>query len=167
VFDIVSSDHAPFRFDDSRGKMLRGPQASFRHVPNGIPGIETRLPLLFSEGVSAGRIDLSRFVALASTNAARLYGLYPRKGTLAIGSDADIAIWDPEAKVTIANVNLHHNVDYTPYEGFDVMGWPETVISRGDIVVDERRPEMAQGRGQFLRCARPTPARSRSPSGVG
>ena len=97
--------------------MIRGKGAPFAQVPNGIPGIETRLPLLFSEGVGKGRITLNRFVALTATNPARLFGLYPRKGTIAVGSDADLAIWDPEREVIITNDILHHNVDYTPYEG--------------------------------------------------
>jgi dihydropyrimidinase len=114
LFDIVSSDHAPYRFD-ADGKKRHGVDAPFRKVANGLPGLETRAPLLFSEGVMGGRITLERFVALNSTNAARIYGLYPRKGTIAVGSDADIAIWDPERTVTIRNADLHHNVDYTPY----------------------------------------------------
>ena len=133
LFDILSSDHAPYRFDE-QGKKLHGMRAPFRKVANGLPGLETRAPLLFSEGVGTGRIGLERFVALNSTNAARIYGLYPRKGTIAVGSDADIAIWDPERKVTIRNADLHHNVDYTPYEGMTVTGWPTTVLSRGEII---------------------------------
>jgi dihydropyrimidinase len=149
TFDVVNSDHAPYRFD-ARGKLNAGPNAPFRKVANGIPGIETRLPLLFSEGVVKGRIDLPRFVALTSTNNAKLYGLYPRKGTIAVGADADIAIWDPEKRVTIRNEILHHNVDYTPFEGLEVQGWPETMLSRGDIVVAEGALKGAPGRGRFL-----------------
>ena len=124
LFDIFSSDHAPFSFNDPKGKKARGEAAPFAHVPNGIPGLETRLPLLFSAGVGGGRIELTRFVALTATNPARLYGLYPRKGTIAVGADADIAIWDPKRAVTITNERLHHAVDYTPYEGMSVTGWP-------------------------------------------
>ena len=116
VFQVFSSDHAPFRYDDPKGKMLQGKNAPFAKVPNGIPGVETRLPLLFSEGVGKGRIELTQFVALTATNPARIYGLYPRKGTIAVGSDADVAIWNPDCEVTITNERLHHNVDYTPYE---------------------------------------------------
>lgn len=125
------------------------------HVPNGIPGVETRLPLLFSEGVGKGRISLNRFVELTSTNAAKLYGLYPRKGTIAIGSDADITIWDPARKVTITNDILHHNVDYTPYEGREITGWPSIVISRGDVVVRDAQLYARPGRGVFLECGIP------------
>lgn len=147
--DIVNSDHAPYRFD-AEGKLKAGPRASFRAIANGIPGLETRLPLLFSEGVMSGRIDLPRFVALTATNNAKLYGLYPRKGTIAIGSDADLAIWDPAKRVTITNKNLHHNVDYTPFEGLEVQGWPETVLSRGEVVASNGAFLGAPGRGRFL-----------------
>ena len=159
VFNIFSSDHAPFRFDDTKGKKLYGTDASFRYIPNGIPGIETRLPLLFSEGVGKGRIELTRFVELTAANPARIYGLYPRKGTIAVGSDADIAIWDPQREVKITNDILHHDVDYTPYEGMTVKGWPETVVSRGEIVVRDGGFLGAKGRGEFLKCEQPAPAR--------
>lgn len=147
--DIVNSDHAPYRFD-GEGKLKAGPRASFRAIANGIPGLETRLPILFSEGVMTGRIDLPRFVALTSTNNAKLYGLYPRKGTIAIGSDADLAIWDPEKRVTISNDILHHNVDYTPFEGLEVQGWPVTVLSRGEVVAHDGAWVGASGRGRFV-----------------
>jgi dihydropyrimidinase len=155
TFQIFSSDHAPFRYDDPHGKKVNGETASFVHVPNGIPGVETRLPLLFSEGVGKGRITLNRFVELTATNPAKLYGLYPRKGTIAIGSDADLSIWDPQRKVTISNAMLHHNVDYTPYEGRQITGWPEVVISRGDVVVQDGELLAKAGRGMFLECAEP------------
>lgn len=165
LFTVFSSDHAPFRYADPKGKMPGGKEQPFRYIPNGTPGLETRLPLLFSEGVGRGRIDLNRFVALTATDPAKMYGLYPRKGTIAIGADADIAIWDPLKKVTIENSMLHHNVDYTPYEGMTVTGWPVTTLSRGDIVWDmQETQEMQQtpatpGRGQFLACGLPDPAR--------
>ena len=149
TIDIVNSDHAPYRFD-ARGKLNAGPNPPFRKVANGIPGLETRLPLLFSEGVVKGRIDLPRFVALTATNNARTYGLHPRKGTIAIGADADLAIWDPEKRVTIRNAALHHNVDYTPFEGLEVQGWPETVLSRGETIVEAGELRGAPGRGRFL-----------------
>ncbi|MCL3883122.1 dihydropyrimidinase [Marivita sp. GX14005] len=155
TFQVFSSDHAPFRFDDPQGKKVRGDGASFTHVPNGIPGVETRLALLFSEGVGKGRISLNRFVALTATNPARLYGLYPRKGTIAVGADADLAIWNTTREVTITNDALHHNVDYTPYEGRRVTGWPETVLSRGEVVVQGGTLEAKPGRGAFLECGAP------------
>ena len=155
VFQVVSSDHAAFRFDDPVGKKRHGTSASFTKVPNGVPGVETRLPLLFSEGVSKGRIDITTFVALAATNAAKLYGLYPRKGTIAVGSDADLVIWDKDREVVITNDLLHHNCDYTPYEGMQVRGWPVMVMSRGEVVVEEGKLQVEPGRGEFLRCGPP------------
>jgi dihydropyrimidinase len=152
VFQIFSSDHAPFRYDDPQGKQVAGQNASFKYVPNGVPGIETRLPLLFSEGVGQGRLDLNQFVALTATNPAKLYGLYPRKGTIAIGSDADLVIWDPYQTVTITNSMLHHNVDYTPYEGMKITGYPEVTISRGEIVWQQGELMATAGRGEFLPC---------------
>lgn len=158
TFQVFSSDHAPFRYHSHTGKKLRGEGASFVHVPNGIPGVETRLPLLFSEGVGKGRISLNQFVALTATNPARLYGLYPRKGTIAVGADADIAIWDAKREVTIRNDLLHHNVDYTPYEGQRVTGWPETVLSRGEVVIRDGTLTAVKGRGRFLECSAPDTA---------
>jgi dihydropyrimidinase len=155
MFTIVSSDHAPFDYDGPDGKMLHGPGGSFHQVPNGIPGIETRMPLLFSEGVLGGRIDINRFVQLTSTNAAKLYGLYPRKGTIAIGSDADLVIWDTGVPRTIRNVDLHHAADYTPYEGREVRAWPSVTMSRGVTVWCEGEFRGRAGHGQFLRCERP------------
>lgn len=163
LFDIFNSDHAPYRFD-SKGKLAAGPNPPFRKVANGIPGLETRLALLFSEGVMTGRIDLPRFVALTSTNNARLYGLHPRKGTIAVGADADLAIWDPETRRTIRNDDLHHNVDYTPYEGRVVTGWPTTVISRGEVIVDQGAWLGATGRGKFLEQG---PSSALRPNGKG
>ena len=107
-----------------RGKLTPNSRTSFRWVPNGIPGVETRLPIFFSEGVSKGRISLQKFVELTSTNHARIYGLYPRKGSIGVGFDADIVLWDPKLKKTIRQSDLHHGSDYTPWEGFEVIGWP-------------------------------------------
>jgi dihydropyrimidinase len=135
VFSLFSSDHCPFRYDDPHGKLAPRGRTSFRWVPNGIPGVETRLPILFSEGVKAGRISLNEFVALTATNHAKTYGLYPRKGTIAIGSDADLAIWDTERRTTITQTLMHHGTDYTPYEGFTVTGWPVSTMVRGRFVV--------------------------------
>lgn len=151
VFDLVSSDHCPFRYADDRGKLNPKGRRDFRHIPNGIPGVETRLPILFSEGVSKGRIDLPRFVALSSTNHAKTYGLYPRKGTIAVGSDADIAIWDATREVTIAHERLHDGSDYSPYEGVVVKGWPETVLLRGRVMVRDGALVGARGTGAYLR----------------
>lgn len=135
VFEVFSSDHCPFRFDDASGKQTAKAAQGFRYVPNGIPGIATRLPILFSEGVVKGRIDLNRFVALTSTNHAKRYGLYPKKGTIAVGTDADIVLWDPRRKVTVRHSMLGDGCDYTPYEGMEVTGWPVLTMLRGNTIV--------------------------------
>lgn len=158
IFQVFSSDHAPFRFEDRSGKKLHGEDAPFRYVPNGVPGIETRLPLLFN-GIAAGKIDLQTFVRVTATQPAQIYGLYPKKGSIAIGADADIALWDPEKKVRIANDILHHAVDYTPYEGIEVTGWPVLTLSRGRVVCRDGTVTGAKGDGAFLPCDRPKPAR--------
>jgi dihydropyrimidinase len=136
VFEIFSSDHCPFRYDDT-GKLTPNGVGNFRYVPNGIPGIATRMPILFSEGVVKGRIGLNRFVALTSTNHAKRYGLYPRKGTIAVGSDADIVVWDPKRQVTITHALLNDGCDYTPYEGMAVTGWPVRTILRGRTIMQD------------------------------
>ncbi|WP_104204750.1 dihydropyrimidinase [Billgrantia saliphila] len=161
VFQVFSSDHAPFRYDDPQGKKLHGEDAAFHHVPNGIPGLETRLTILFSEGVVKQRIDATRFVALTSTNPAKIYGLYPRKGTIAIGSDADLTLWDSEAKMTVRNEALHHAVDYTPYEGMELTGRPVLTLCRGRVVSRGGEPMVDVGYGRFLKCDKPQPARPR------
>jgi dihydropyrimidinase len=150
TFAIFSSDHAPFRFEDETGKKAPGAQASFRNIPNGVPGIETRMALLFSEGVNKARISLNRFVELTATNPAKLYGLHPRKGAITVGGDADLVIWDPDRRYRLTNAMLHHNVDYTPYEGMDLRGQPVTTISRGVVVCSHGELLAQPGRGQFL-----------------
>ena len=150
VFSVFSSDHCPFRYDDPQGKLTPKGRTSFRWVPNGIPGIAARLPILFSEGVVKGRIDLNRFVALASTNHAKIYGLYPRKGTIAVGADADIAIWDPSRKVTLTHELLRDGSDYTPYEGLEVTGWPVLTMVRGRTIVRDGELVGEKGFGTYL-----------------
>ena len=147
TFALVSSDHAPYRFDQS-GKFHAGPDATFKQIANGMPGIEMRLPLLFSEGVNKGRITLNQFVALSATNAARIYGMYPAKGTIAIGADADIAIWDA-GEVRIAG-EMHDAMDYNPYLGFEITGWPVTVLNRGNRIVDGGELCAKPGDGRFV-----------------
>jgi dihydropyrimidinase len=147
TFQLVSSDHAPYRFDET-GKFHAGPDANFKQIANGMPGIEMRLPLLFSEGVNKGRITLNQFVALSSTNAAMIYGMHPAKGTIAIGSDADIAIWDA-GEVRIAG-EMHDAMDYNPFEGFEVTGWPVTVLNRGNRIVDGGKLCARPGDGRFV-----------------
>ncbi|MDH3714442.1 MAG: dihydropyrimidinase [Gammaproteobacteria bacterium] len=159
VLQVFSSDHAPYRFSGGDGKTAAGANAPFSKIANGVPGLEIRLPLLFSEGVRTGRLSLQKFVDLTATRAARLYGLYPRKGTIAVGSDADIAIWDPERQVTISQNMLHDNMDYTPYEGRAVTGWPAVTLSRGEVVWNGTEITATPGRGLFLPCDLPEPAR--------
>jgi len=155
LFTIFSSDHAPFRYDAPEGKKPGGQEVAFRHIPNGIPGIETRLPLLFSHGVLDGRITINRFVELTSTNPAKAYGLHPRKGTIAIGADADLVVWGATPR-QVRNADLHHAVDYTPYEGIDVKAWPALTIARGEVVWDGSTFHPRAGRGRFLQRGRPT-----------
>jgi len=155
LFTVFSSDHAPYRYDDPEGKKPGGQEVAFRHIPNGIPGLETRMPLLWSEGVLAGRITPQKFVELTAANPAKAYGLHPRKGALAVGADADLVIWD-EREVVLSNAMLHHAVDYTPYEAMRLSAWPGMTLSRGEIVWDGERPLSRPGRGLFLACGRPT-----------
>jgi dihydropyrimidinase len=150
IFSLFSSDHCPFKYDDPHGKLLPKGKTSFRWVPNGIPGIETRLPILFSEGVGKGRITLNEFVALTATNHAKTYGLYPKKGTIAVGADADIAIWDPKRQVTISQSLMHGGCDYTPYEGIAVTGWPVSTVVRGKFVVRDGKLTGKLGDGVYL-----------------
>jgi dihydropyrimidinase len=149
TFQVFSSDHAPYRFDET-GKLAAGPKATFRQIANGLPGLETRLALLFSEGVGKGRLTLNEFVALTATNPAKIYGLHPRKGTLAVGADADLALWDPTWERTITAAMLHDQAGYTPYEGRRITGWPRAVISRGRVVVEDERLNAERGSGRFL-----------------
>jgi dihydropyrimidinase len=152
--DVLSSDHAPYRLDDPLGKAVNGVDAPFTRIPNGVPGLETCLPVVFSEGVGRGRLTLEQFAAVSATNAARIYGMFPRKGTIAVGSDADLAIWDPEFEVTITNGRLHHRMDYTAFEGMRVRGWPVTTISRGEVVWRDGSVCARPGRGKFIARAR-------------
>jgi len=163
LFTIFSSDHAPFRYDAPEGKKPGGEEVAFRHIPNGIPGIETRLPLLFSHGVLDGRITINKFVELTSTNPAKAYGLHPRKGTIAVGADADLVVWGTTPRA-IRNADLHHDVDYTPYEGIEVKAWPALTLVRGEVVWDGERFHPRAGRGEFLRRGEPTLLPRRRPA---
>jgi dihydropyrimidinase len=151
TFDILSSDHAPFNFKGDKGKMIKGNKTPFKHIPNGVPGLETRLPLLFSNGVLGKKISINKFVEVTSTNPAKIYGLYPKKGTISIGSDADIVIWETGIEKTITNSDLHHDTDHTPYEGMKVNCWPSIVLSRGKIIVQDGQLQGEKGYGQFLK----------------
>ena len=155
LFTVFSSDHAPFCYDAPEGKKPGGQEVPFRHIPNGIPGIETRLALLYSEGVLGGRITANRFVELTSTNPAKAYGLHPRKGAIAIGSDADLVVWD-ERQFVLTNDQLHHAVDYTPYEGMPLRAWPGVTLCRGEVLWQNDRFLGRGGHGVFLPCAAPS-----------
>src|ERR1041384_3287449 len=145
---VVSTDHCPFCMKDQK-ELGRG---DFSKIPNGMPGVETRLYLLW-EGVRDGRISINRFVEITATAPAKIFGLYPRKGTIAVGCDADVVIWDPEREKTLGKDTLHMRVDYSPFEGRTVIGAPTAVFSRGELIVqnDQGVGKQRQGRGQFLR----------------
>jgi dihydropyrimidinase len=149
VLDVCSSDHSPYRFD-ATGKLPKGSRTTFKEMANGVPGIELRLPLLFTFGYRAGRLSLPDFVALTATRHAQVYGCYPQKGTIAVGSDADIAIWDPTHRVTVSAELVHDNAGYTPYAGRALEGWPVTVISRGEVIVEDGTMRGARGRGRYV-----------------
>ncbi|MDR3147174.1 MAG: dihydropyrimidinase [Treponema sp.] len=144
--DTVATDHCPFMF--ATQKLRAGDDVT--RCPSGIPGIEERIPLLFSEGVRKGRISLRRFVELCSTRPAKLFGLYPRKGLIREGSDADLVLIDPEKSWTIGRGGIHANVDYSAYEGLEVRGAVDTVISRGTVVLRDGVCSAEAGRGRFL-----------------
>lgn len=158
---IVSSDHAPYRFDET-GKLSAGYNPNFKQIANGLPGLETRLPLLFDLMVSQGRSSLEKFVELTATAPAKIYGLYPRKGTVSVGADADIAIWDPDREVMLRDDGLHDNVGYNPYSGRTLRGWPEIVLRRGEVIIADGMLQAAPGSGRLqLR----EPAASMRPTG--
>ena len=146
----VSSDHSGWSYDGARGKRAGGPGASFRDIPNGVPGLAARLPLLFSEGVAKGRITVNDFVRLVATAPAQLFGLAPRKGSIAIGADADLVLWDAERRVTLTRALMQHAIDYTPYEGMAVTGWPVATLRRGEVVMQDGVVRAPEGSGEFL-----------------
>jgi dihydropyrimidinase len=144
---VVSTDHCPFCFKDQKTLGVD----DFTKIPNGGPGVENRLQLIHHHGVNAGRISLNRFVELVSTTPAKLFGLYPRKGEIAVGSDADLVIWDPEAEHVISAATHHMRVDYSMFEGFRVKGNARMVLSRGDVLVENGKFHGRPGRGRYLR----------------
>jgi dihydropyrimidinase len=150
TIDVVSSDHSGTSFEGPDGKRKNGNNAAFPDIPNGVPGLASRLPLIFSEGVAIGRIDANQFVRLVATNPAKLFGLYPRKGTIAPGSDADLVLWDAGKKVTITNALLQHHIDYTPYESKTVTGWPVATVKNGRVVMRDGNVQAEPGSGKFL-----------------
>jgi dihydropyrimidinase len=162
TLDIVTSDHCGFSFATAKrnpgssgygqGGAVSRPDGmpAFNAIPNGVPGIETRMPILFSEGVSKGRISVTDFVRLTAANPARLFGLQGRKGAIVPGADADLVLWDPSEERRIHNRTLHHAIDYTPWEGLPVKGWPRVTIRRGEVAVRDGEVLVAEGTGQFL-----------------
>jgi dihydropyrimidinase len=145
----ISSDHSGFNFAGHRGKRIAGDEPNFGDILNGVPGLAARLPLIFSEGVATGRISASDFVRLTATNPARLFGLH-EKGRLELGADADIVLWDPEKSVTLTNHHMQHAIDYTPYEGKTVTGWPSLTMRRGEIVMRDGIVTATPGTGRYL-----------------
>src|SRR3989440_492121 len=144
---VISTDHCPFCMKEQK-ELGR---ADFTKIPNGAPGVEHRVPLIYNGGVVENRISLNRFVELTSTAAAKMFGLFPKKGTIAVGSDADIVIFDPEKEQTISAKSHHMNVDYSAYEGKKIKGVVETVLSRGKVVIDKGEFKGKSGNGQFLK----------------
>jgi dihydropyrimidinase len=144
---VVSTDHCPFCFKEQK-ELGRD---DFTKIPNGGPGVEHRLSLIFSGGVASGRFSANRFVELVSTAPAKLFGLYPRKGTIAVGSDADLVIFDPKRRHTISAKTHHMRVDYSMFEGIQVTGMPDVVLSRGQVIVDGDKFLGRAGRGEFLK----------------
>jgi dihydropyrimidinase len=150
ALSVISTDHCAFLWD---GQKTMG-KDDFSKIPNGGPGLENRLHMIHEFGVRAGRISLNRMVELLATNPAKLFGLYPRKGTIAVGSDADIVIFDPERKHTIAAATHHSKADYNLYEGTEVTGTPEVVLLRGQVLVENGELVAKPGIGQFVRRAK-------------
>jgi dihydropyrimidinase len=144
---VVSTDHCPFCFKEQK-ELGRD---DFTKIPNGGPGVENRMSLIYNGGVAEGRISLNRFVELTSTAAAKIFGLFPRKGTIAVGSDADIVIFDPNEEMTISKDTHHMNVDYSAYEGWKIKGATKTVLSRGRVVIEDGKFTGEAGTGQFLK----------------
>ena len=161
ILQTIGTDHCPFFYDGSRPIVYEGSRitipgkelgkSDFTKIPNGLPGVGDRLPVLWTCGVCAGKITASQFVAYNSTNPAKIFGLYPRKGALLPGSDADILIWDPEKKVKYGVAHAHHRTDYNLYEGWELVGYPEKVFLRGNMIVDGKRWLGKAGMGQFLK----------------
>jgi dihydropyrimidinase len=161
VIQTMGTDHCPFFFDGTRPIEYEGQKVAipgkelgagdFTKIPNGLPGVGDRLPILWSYGVGTGRITPSQFVALTATNPAKVFGLYPRKGALLSGSDADIVLWDPNRRLTYGVAYAHHRTDYSLYEGWELTGFPEKVFLRGHMIVDGERWLGRPGMGRFLK----------------
>lgn len=150
--DTVCTDHSPWKLAPKLEPGLK--VGSFRP---GMPALETLMPMLYSEGVGKGRISLSRFVEVTATNAAKLFGMYPQKGTIAVGADADLAVWDPQRRRTVRAQETHTNSDFDVFEGWEVQGWPVYTISRGEVIFDNGKVTGARGRGRPVRRGRHQP----------
>ncbi len=146
LVQVVGTDHCPFMWEQ---KLLG--KSDFSKIPNGHPAVEHRMELLFSEGVNKGKITAQKFVEVTSTNAAKIFGLFPRKGTISIGADADLVVFDPDKKHVISAATHHMNVDYSGYEGWEVTGKIETVLLRGQVAIAAGEAKVARGYGQFIR----------------
>jgi dihydropyrimidinase len=161
ILQTIGTDHCPFFYDGTKPIRYEGREIAipgkelgindFTKIPNGLPGVEDRLPVMWTSGVRAGKITANQFVAYNSTNPARIFGLYPRKGALLPGSDADIVIWDPEKKVTYGVAYAHQRTDYNLYEGWELTGMPEKVLLRGSLIVDGEQWLGRAANGQFLK----------------
>ena len=160
TLQTIGTDHCAFFFDGTQPIVYEGAPVQipgkelgaddFTKIPNGLPGVQDRLPVLWTYGVRAGKLTPHQFVALSSTNPARIFGLYPRKGALLPGSDADIVIWDPERKLKYGQAFSHHRTDYNLYEGWELVGYPEKVFLRGRMIVDGDQWLGQRGGGQYL-----------------
>lgn len=160
IIQTISTDHCSFFFDGTSPILYEGQKIAipgkelgkddFTKIPNGLPGVGDRLPVMWTAMVHSGRFSVNRFVELTSTNPARIFGIYPQKGTLMPGADADIAVWDPEMKVTYGRDRAQHRTDYNLYEGFDLTGFPVLVFSRGELIVDHGTWHGKAGRGHFI-----------------
>lgn len=146
LVNVVATDHCPFMWEQK----LMG-KDDFSKIPNGHPAIENRMELLFSEGVNKGKISLNKYVEVASTNAAKIFGMFPKKGTIAIGSDADIILFDPNEKHTISAASHHMNVNYSGYEGWEVTGKVKTVLLRGEVAISNNECKIEKGYGKFVK----------------
>ncbi len=164
TIQTIATDHCPFFYDGTKPIVYEGKPVAipgkelgaqdFTKIPNGLPGVEDRLPVIWTTGVGSGKLSPTQFVALTSTNPAKIFGLYPRKGALLPGSDADIVIFDPKKKVKYGIAHSHQRTDYNLYEGWELTGFPEKVFLRGELIVDGDQWLGKRGGGEFLKCGR-------------